>query len=226
MSTKLSFYIALTVAIVSVIPPFFIPCTDAGIVTGCTQRNCANYDPNAVIDDGSCEGCDEAPMPESCVLNSNFEVQFDNALCAVVLIDVADPGCVFEASTDNGQSWEIVSSGNPVFLTGTGNCDIVVRTVENPDVILPYQGDTTCDCTPPVDDESIKRVVEDPLQHFLDSRECRCSDYTFIFPNNLRINAVEATLYLRMQWNNGQRYTISEIDHDNQEVNVVQRPSS
>ena len=223
MNTQLSFFVALIAAGLSISFPFFLPCDESGQKAGCTQSQCVNYDPTARIDDGSCRECEPPPV---CVLNPNFELEFDNVDCSVSLQNVAEAGCMFEVSTDNGTSWNSAKPDESISLTGTGTCDVLVRTVENPGEVLPYLGNTTCDCTPPVNDEAITRVVQDPMNQFLSSQECRCSDYTFVFPGNTRINAVEATLYLRMQSLNGQQYEVSEINHDTQEVQVVNRSAS
>ena len=41
---------------------------------------------------------------------------------------------------------------------------------------------------------SYEDLVDDPLNHFLDGQECRCSDFTFVFPDGTRINAIEVSL--------------------------------
>ena len=224
MNTQLSFFVALIAAGLSISFPFFLPCDESGLMEGCTDRSCANYDSTARIDDGSCRDCEDTT--QTCELKPNFKLEFDNIDCSVILQNVTEAGCMFEVSTDNGTSWNSAKPDESISLTGTGTCDVLVRTVENPGEVLPYLGNTTCDCTPPVNDEAITRVVQDPMNQFLSSQECRCSDYTFVFPGNIRINAVEATLYLRMQWLKDQQYEVSEINHDTQEVQVVNRIAS
>jgi hypothetical protein len=222
MNAQISFFVALFVTAVTTTVPFFIRCTENSVVIGCTQPTCANYNPEASVDDGSCIDCDEPPTGQ-CTIRSDFQVEFIDSECAIRLTNLSAALCEIEVSTDSGVSWEALEASRPILLSGTGACDVMVRTADNPDIVLPYLGSTVCQCTPPVNDEAISRVVLDPERNYLSSNECRCADYVFVFPDGTKVKAIEATLYLKLKKLDGTNYEVAEIDHNTREVRVVKR---
>jgi len=200
MNTQSSFYIAVLSIILVVAAPFiWYPCGES---TGPESRELVDH-------------------PEGnprCKPNGSFEIQFDQASCSIQLENIGSPSCDIEASTDGGVSWISVRNGETVALTGTGACDVKLRSTENPGDILSYSGTQVCNCTPRVNTAVIEYLVDDPLNHFLDGQECRCSDFTFVFPDGTRINAIEVSLILKMNRLNGVSFEIDQIDLQNQEV--------
>ena len=173
--------------------------------------------------------CGESPGPEppgpepignegECKPNGSFEIQFFEATCLIQLDNIGSPSCDIDASTDGGFSWISVRNGDMLALTGTGSCDVKLRSAQNPVAVVPYSGIQICNCTPQVNTAVIEDLVDDPLNHFLDGQECRCSDFTFVFPDGTRINAIEISLVLKVNRLNGFAFEVDEIDLDNQEV--------
>ena len=203
MNTQTSFYIAILSIIMVVAAPFiWYPCGES-------------------IDAEPREPADRLSGDPRCEINSSFEIQFDQATCSIQLENIGSPRCEIEASTDDGVSWISVRNGATVALTGTGACDVKLRSAENPGDILSYSGTQVCNCTPQVNTTVIEDLVDDPLNHFLDGLECRCSDFTFVFPDGTRINAIEISLVLKMHRLNGVAFELDQIDLQNQEVLLI-----
>ena len=200
MNTQSSFYIAVLSIILVVAAPFiWYPCGES---TGLEPH----------------EPADRSAGNPRCEPNGSFKIQFDVATCSIQLDNIGSPSCDFEASTDGGVSWISVRNGDTVPLTGTGACDVRLRSAVNPGDILSYSGTQVCNCTPQVNTAVIEDLVDDPLNHFLDGQDCRCSDFTFVFPDGTRINAIEVSLILKMNRLNGVVFEIDQIDLQNQEV--------
>lgn len=203
MNTQTSFYIAIISIILVVAAPFiWFPCGESP-------------GPGNVAPAGT--------GPTGCQPNGSFEIQFDQTQCSIKLDNIGLPSCQIEASADGGVSWVPVRNGDELPLIGTGACDVKLRSVSNPGGLVSYSGTQVCNCTPQVNISIIEDLVEDPLNHFLDGKECRCSDFTFIFPDGNRINAVEVTLYLKMNRLNGIEFQIDEVDFVNQQVLLLNR---
>jgi len=203
MNTQSSFYIAvLSIILVVAAPWIWYPCGES---TGPAPRELA----------------DRPVGNPSCKPNGSFKIQFDGATCSIQLDDIGSPSCDIEASTDGGVSWIPVRKGQKLSLTGTGTCDVKLRNAANPGDIVSYSETKVCKCTPQVNTAVIEDLVDDPLNHFLDGQECRCSDFTFVFPDGTRINAIEVSLILKMNRLNGFAFEIDQIDLQNQEVLLI-----
>ena len=199
MNTQTSFYIAiLSIILVVIAPSIWYPCGES---PGPEPPG-----PEPIGNEGECKP------------NGAFEIQFIEATCSIQLDNIGSPSCDIEASTDGGFSWISVRNGDMLALTGTGSCDVKLRSAQNPVAVVPYSGIQICNCTPQVNTAVIEDLVDDPLNHFLDGQECRCSDFTFVFPDGTRINAIEISLVLKVNRLNGFAFEVDEIDLDNQEV--------
>ena len=203
MNTQSSFYISvLSIILVVAAPWIWYPCGESA-------------------GQGPPEHEDRPVGDPRCKPNGSFEIQFDEATCSIQLENIGSPSCEIEASTDGGVSWISVQNGDTVALTGTGACDVKLRSTDNPVNILSYSRTQVCNCTPQVNTAVIEDLVDDPLNHFLDGLECRCSDFTFVFPDGTRINAIEVSLILKMNRLNGVAFEIDQIDLQNQEVLLI-----
>lgn len=202
MNTQTSFYIAiLSIILVVIAPSIWYPCGES-----------PSQGPIAPPGPGNGTACKP---------NGSFGIQFDQSACSIQLDNIGSPLCEIEASTDGGVSWISVRNGDTVALTGGGACDVKLRSTGNPQDIVSYSQIQVCDCTPQVNTAVIEDLVDDPLNHFLDGQECRCSDFTFVFPDGKRINAIEVSLILKMNRLNGVAFEIDQIDLQNQEVLLI-----
>jgi hypothetical protein len=204
MNTQTSFYIAvLSISMVVAAPFIWFPCGESESEE--SGRPLGNVD-----------------VP-TCEPSSSFEIQFDQATCSIQLNDISSSSCEIEASADGGVSWVTLQNGDALGLTGSGACDVKLRSAENPEMVVSYSGTQICNCTPQVNTAVIEDLVDDPLNHFLDGQECRCSDFTFVFPDGIRISAIEISLYLKMNRLNGVEFEVEEVDLENQEVLLINR---
>ena len=204
MEKNLSLILAILMAALCASAPwFFYPCG--------TQASCFDGIQNQ----------DEEDSPQ-CEINPDFQVEFDREQCALQISNAVVGGCGFEVSTDGGQSWAPGSTTSPAPLSGSG-CEVYLRLEGEDGAIQPFQGALECPCEPEFDEESVRRVVRNPETYFLSSSECRCADYTFVFPGGLRIAAVEATLYLRFEHSQGRDYEVTAFDHNQQEIRLTRR---
>ena len=220
MEKNLSLILAIIMAALCASAPwFFYPCgTDGSLEQVQTCSDGIQNQGELDIDcGGPCPACTEA-----CTINPNFQVTFDDAACAVQISNAVVGTCGFEVSTDGGQNWEPGSPSSATPLSDSG-CEVYVRLEDDDDVIQPFLGSLECPCEPAFDEESVTRVVQDPENHFLSSSECRCADYTFVFPRGLRIAAVEATLYLRFEHSQGRDYEVTSFEHDKLEIRLNRR---
>lgn len=204
MNTQSSFYIAVLAIILVIAAPFiWFPCGESASVESVEQQS--------------------SGTESMCEPNGSFEILFDQTTCSIQLENVGSLSCDIEASTDGGVSWVPVRNGDKLGLTGTGSCDVKLRSAQDPVFIVYYSGDQVCNCTPQVNNAVIEDLVDDPINHFLDGLECRCADFTFVFPDGTRVNAIEISLVLKMNRLNGVAFEVKEIDVFNQEVFLIYR---
>ena len=220
MDKNLSLILAIIMATLCASAPWFIfPCGTDGSPeqTQTCSDGIQNQGEQGIDCGGPCPDC-----PEECTINPNFQVRFDEEECAVQISNAVVGNCGFEVSVDGGQNWEPGSLSSTTPLLGSG-CQVYLRLESDVNAIQPFLGNLDCPCEPEFDDESVTRVVQDPENHFLSSSECRCADYTFVFPGGLRIAAVEATLYLRFEHSQGRDYEVTSFEHDKLEIRLNRR---
>ena len=220
MEKNLSLILAILMAALCATAPWFLyPCGEGGPTL--PDASCIDGLRNQGEEDIDCGGpC--PPCTTACSINTNFQVTFDQVECAIQVSNAVIGNCGFEVSTDGGQSWAPGSTTSPAPLSGSG-CEVYLRLEGDDDAIQPFPGDLECPCEPEFNEESVTRVVQDPENQFLSSSECRCTDYTFVFPGSLRIAAVEATLYLRFEHSQGRDYEVTSFDHDKLEIRLNRR---
>lgn len=220
MEKNLSLILAILMAALCASAPwFFYPCgTQASCYDGIQNQDEVDIDCGGTF----CVPCGNGPEPPSCEINPDFQVEFDREQCAIQISNAVVGNCVFEVSTDGGQSWEQGSTTSPTPLSGSG-CEVYLRLEGEDGAIQPFQGALDCPCEPEFDEESVRRVVRNPENYFLSRSECRCENYTFVFPGGLRIAALEATLYLRFEHSQGRDYEVTAFDHEQLEIRLIRR---
>ena len=155
-----------------------------------------------------------------CQLNPSFTTDFDHATCAITVFNVWDDHkCTDEVyiNLDNGSNWILITPKQPVILSNIKDCDNI-RISKDPDGNNPiaYGGMLACNCGPctPVDGvakAAIQQVLADPMNNYLDN-SCCCADYDFIFPDGTKVQAIAATLHLRVDALNNKFHNIESMD--------------
>jgi hypothetical protein len=171
-----------------------------------------------------CEGGGPQPQPQSAQtysLDANYELEFDPNECFLQIKDWENFACNLAFSFDK-TSWTAVDGNGVIWLSNTenfsGRCPIFLKDVLNPGKLLRYQGDSPCNCTPPFNAQVIYDVVDDPISNSLIAETCRCSDFTFVFPDGTEIPAFQVSLRLHLDRLNGIQYQVTSVDAPNLKV--------
>ena len=164
---------------------------------------------------------DPPPPPRTCSLEANYELEFDPNKCFLQIKNWEDLACNLAFSFDK-TSWEAVDGNGVIWLSNTENlngpCPIVLKDVLNPGTLLPYKGNSPCNCTPPFNARAIYDVVENPIANSLVAESCRCGDFTFVFPDGNEVPAFQVSLRLHLDKLNDIQYQVADVDAPNQKV--------
>ena len=159
--------------------------------------------------------------PTACSFDSNYELEFNSDSCYLQIRNWGNSTCNLAFSFDN-TSWTAVDGDGVIWLSNTQGlnrpCPIVLKDVLNPGKLLPYKGQSPCNCTPPFNAQAIYDVVEDPISRSLTAETCRCADFMFVFPDGTEVPAFQVSLRLHLDKLNDIQYSVDSIDETNQTV--------
>ena len=171
-----------------------------------------------------CESPTDPPPPPTtptCSFDANYELEFNPNQCFLQIKNWGNSTCNLVFSFDQ-TSWTAVDGNGVIWLSNTenlnGRCPIFLKDILNPGKLLPYKGNSHCNCTPPFNAQAIYDVVENPIANSLIAETCRCGDFTFVFPDGKEVPAFQVSLRLHLDKLNGIQYQVVEVDASNQKV--------